>query len=244
MAEYDKYANSWIYNLGDKLGDIIILSVLWFVFSIPIITIGPASAALYYAVVRRFRLGCHSPFQDFLHGFRQNWKQGILLTLIYIIYGLLVALDIVFAQRGIGNVNLPSIYGQVAYVLLLPIAFTLPYVFPYLSRFANTIKATLRHSFFLSASHFFHTLGILILMIGSAYAMPIFPPSVLVVPALCALICSYMIENDFAKIIADNPGAFVGVDTIAPLSEAIINPARSDSDAEQPTTQNEDISDA
>ena len=48
MAEYDKYANSWLYNLGDKLGDMIILSVLWLIFSLPIITIGPASAALYY----------------------------------------------------------------------------------------------------------------------------------------------------------------------------------------------------
>ncbi|NLT11716.1 MAG: YesL family protein [Clostridiaceae bacterium] len=209
MAEYDKYANSWLYNLGDKLGDMIILSVLWLIFSLPIITIGPASAALYYAVVRRFRLGYSGTIHDFLRGFRQNLKQGVALTLIFIIYGSLVALDILFARRGIGNFKLPSFYGQVAYVLLLPMAFTLPYVFAYLSRFSNTVKATLRDSFFLSASHFFHTLGILILVIGSAIVMPLFPPAALVVPALCALICSFMIENDFAKIIADNPGAFI-----------------------------------
>lgn len=242
MAEYDKYANSWLYNLGDKLGDIILLSVLWFVFSIPIITIGPASAALYYAVVRRFRLGYNTPFKDFLHGFRQNLKQGIIITLIYIVYGLFVALDILFAQRGIGNIKLPSFYGQIAYVLLLPIAFTLPYVFPYLSRFTSTIKTTFRNSFLLASSHFIHTLGILVLMIGSAFAMPLFPPSILVVPAICALICSYMIENDFSKIIADNPGAFVASESTGPLAEEDASLSESDTLPEIKRMRKEDPS--
>lgn len=149
MPSYESYSKNYLFILAGHLADVMILSLLWLLFSIPIVTIGPSTAALYYATTKHFNDSSEKPLQDFLHSFKQNVKQGILLTLIYLVYGGLLAFDVYVAKNGFHGITLPALYEQVAYALTLPIVFTLPYVFPYLSRFNNTIKETLKHCFFL-----------------------------------------------------------------------------------------------
>jgi uncharacterized membrane protein YesL len=199
MPSYESYSKNYLFILGGHLADMMILSLLWLVFSIPIVTTGASTAALYYATTKHFNDASEKPFQDFFHSFKQNLKQGILLSLIYLVYGGLLAFDIYVARNGFRGITLPAIYEQIAYVLTLPIVFTLPYVFAYLSRFNNTIKETLKHCFFFCATHILHTLILLLLVIASGIAMALFPPCALVVPALCAYLCSHYIEKDFRQ---------------------------------------------
>jgi uncharacterized membrane protein YesL len=199
MSSFDKITKSYLYSLGGKLADFMILSVLWLIFSIPVVTMGASSAALYYAINRRFAHKSEAAASDFMHSFKQNLKQGTLLTLIYLGYGSILAFDIYAARNGINGSTLPEIYEQIAYVLILPIAFTLPYVFAYLSRFDNTVKEILRHCFFFCATHLLHTIAILLLVLTSGAAMFFFPPCALVVPAVCAYLCSIYIEKDFRQ---------------------------------------------
>lgn len=201
MSSFDKITKSYLYSLGGKLGDMMILSVLWLLFSLPVVTMGTSSAALYYAINRRFSHKSEAAASDFMHSFRQNLKQGIFLTLIYLGYGSILAFDIYAARNGINGTTLPEIYEQIAYVLILPVAFTLPYVFAYLSRFDNTVKEILRHCFFFCATHLLHTIIILLLVLASGAAMVFFPPSALVVPAICTYLCSKYIEMDFRQAI-------------------------------------------
>ena len=199
MPSYESYSKNYLFILGGHLADMMIISLLWLVFSLPVVTLGASTAALYYATTKHFNDSSGKPFGDFIHSFKQNLKQGILLTLIYLVYGGLLAFDIYVARNGFRGITLPSIYEQVAYVLTLPVIFTLPYVFAYLSRFNNTIKETLKHCFFFCATHILHTLIILMLVIASGAAMVLFFPCVLVVPALCAYLCSHYIEKDFRQ---------------------------------------------
>jgi len=199
MSSFEKFTQNRFFIFGEKLGVLIMLSSLWLLFSLPLVTIGASTAALYYAVIKRFDHDSETPLQDFIFSFRQNLRQGIILTLIYLIYGALIAFDIYAARNGFNGQRLPAFYEQIAYVLLLPIAFTLPYVFSYLARFSNSIKETIKLSFMFSATHFMHTAGILLLMIASIAVMVLFPPSVLLVPVICIYLCSRMIEKDFAQ---------------------------------------------
>lgn len=197
MSLYDRLTQSKFYSLGDKLGDLIILSLLWVLFSLPIVTIGASTAALYHATTRRFCHESRTPGKDFLRSLRMNLRQGTILTLIYLIYGGIIAFDIYIARNGLGEFTLPAFYEQVAYVLLLPIIFSLPYVFAYLSRFTNTILTTMKHSAVFSIMHPVHTLGLLLIAAVCAGVMIVFPPSVLLVPVTGAYLCSKWIERDF-----------------------------------------------
>ncbi len=201
MSVYDKLTHSKLYALGDKLGDLIILSLLWVLFALPVVTIGASTAALYHATSRRFCHDSQTPRQDFMRSLKQNLRQGILITLIYLVYGAFIAFDIYAARNGIGSVKLPALYEQIAYALILPIVFTLPFVFAYLSRFSNTIRNTFKHSFFFCASHPIHAVGMLLLSIISGALMIVFLPSVLLVPVTCAYLCSKWIEKDFDEVI-------------------------------------------
>jgi uncharacterized membrane protein YesL len=176
-----------------------IISSLWIIFSLPVVTMGAATAAMYYATFHCVRNDESSPIEKFWHSFKDNLKQGSILTIIYLVYGAVVALDIYAARNGIGGVQLPELYEMAAYVLLLPIAFTLAYIFPYISRYTNTIKGSLFNSFLFSAIHFLHTLVLLLIAAVSIFICYVFPPALLIVPALTALIGSLMIEKDFAQ---------------------------------------------
>ena len=80
-----------------------------------------------------------------MRSLKQNLRQGILITLIYLVYGAFLAFDIYAARNGIGNVKLPAFYEQVARVdppdrLYSP-------VFAYCRGFEHDPKY-IKHSFF------------------------------------------------------------------------------------------------
>ena len=54
--------------------NIIYVSVLWILFSIPIITIGASSTALYYTVTKVIRHGRSYIFREFWQSFKSNLK--------------------------------------------------------------------------------------------------------------------------------------------------------------------------
>ena len=49
-------ADSGIGKALTKIGELVILSILWFVTSLPVITIGVSTTALYYAMVKSVRM--------------------------------------------------------------------------------------------------------------------------------------------------------------------------------------------
>lgn len=200
MTSYDKYQNNRFFKLGGKLGDVMILSLLWLLCSLPVVTVGASTAALYFSVIKCLREKTEERPKDlFFRAFRANAKQGIIATVIYLVYSALLAIDIYVSRNGMGDLTLPAIYEKIAYALILPIAFTLPFIFPCLGRYTNTLKNSFKNSFLLSATHPLHTLAILLITAAGMLVSVLFPPLVTVVPALCALLCSLMIEKDFEQ---------------------------------------------
>ena len=71
-----------VFRMLSKGVDFVGLSLLWLLLCIPIVTIGPATAALYYTVVKVFRQKKEDAFRTYLKAFQENLKQGILVTLV------------------------------------------------------------------------------------------------------------------------------------------------------------------
>ena len=72
-----------------KIRDWMFLSVLWLVCSIPVITVGVSTTALYYVTLKMAKNEEVPVFKSFFKSFKDNLKQGILLTLIVLIVGAL-----------------------------------------------------------------------------------------------------------------------------------------------------------
>ena len=143
--DFDSIIGSKLYVWAEKISVYIILSALWILFCIPVLTAGASTTALYYAVTKRSLKESESPARDFWHSFKDNLGQGIILHLIYSIYIALCVFNIVFANRGFGGVTLPQWYFPIAIILTLPVIFSYPFVFPCLARFKNSITACHMH---------------------------------------------------------------------------------------------------
>ena len=59
-------ADNKLFILMSKIFDVMVLGLMWLVFCIPIITIGPASTAMYYTMVKVIRRERSYLFKEFL----------------------------------------------------------------------------------------------------------------------------------------------------------------------------------
>ena len=77
--------------------NLLLLSCMWLVASIPLLTIGPATAALYYVAQKIAQGENPHVFRCFVKSFRDNLKQGLLLGLIFGAAAVLMYYDYVFS---------------------------------------------------------------------------------------------------------------------------------------------------
>lgn len=144
-----------------RVADLMILNILWLLCCIPIVTIGASTSALYYATLKIVRKEDSYPTRMFFHSFKQNLKQGIVFTFIFLVLGLLLFFDIqiVIAIGG----TMGKIFTGIFVILAVMLAMTASYTFPVLAQFDNTVKGTLKNSLLMSICHLPYTLVIVIL---------------------------------------------------------------------------------
>ena len=188
-------AESTLYEGLTTIVDIIFVGLLWVFVSIPVITIGPASTALYYSVTKCIRKGRGRIGATFFSSFKANFKQGTAIWLIYIAYVGVGIAD--FCALRVLGVPDASLLGSLSKLFFLPAILTLPWVFAFLSRFENTVKGTLKFVGYLTLRHFGRTLLLIALLGGCAVVVWLLPILVWLLPAVCCLAMSYLIEPVF-----------------------------------------------
>lgn len=188
------------FTLLAKICDILFLSVVYVVLCLPVITIGPASTAMYYATVKVIRRERGYLFREFFRSFKMNFKRaaivGVGLTIIYII----LAVDLYSSWTSVkDNANMPSIFlGIYIAIGLLLTCFTI-YVFPILSRFDMTIKQLIKAAAFMSMRHLPFTIVMLVVTIGSIIGFLYMPILIFILPAVSVLLNSLLMERILKK---------------------------------------------
>ena len=84
--------NSPFLSFLQKVLDILLLGILWIVCSLPLISIAASSAALYHSTVKVVKKEYGSLFSDFFTTFRDNFKSGILLSVLHLLSTALIVL--------------------------------------------------------------------------------------------------------------------------------------------------------
>lgn len=183
-----------------KVWDLIWLNILWVVCCIPIVTIGPATTALYYAVVKVIRRERGYVTREFFHSFKDNLKLGSLSTIVYLIlaYILYVDFTFAFAKKNEGATTGEFLVAGFIAVTTI-IVFTLVFTYPILSRFTLNFKGLFKTSFLISMKHFPTSFFLTVLVVACGLGIYIMPLFLFVVPSLCCLINSLLIERVFKK---------------------------------------------
>ncbi len=141
------------------VGDLVILTLLWTVCSIPLFTIGAATTGMYYVLTRRLSDREGYIGKDFFKSFRQNFVQATLLTLIVMVMAYLVYFNIM-------NLQAHSVLFPIQFVLCYELIITIIYIFPILSRFEMGTFQIIKTAVFMANRHLFTTFTCIVLFIA------------------------------------------------------------------------------
>ena len=143
--------DSPLMNGLSKLADLIWLNILATICCIPIITIGASLTALHYVVLKMVKDEEGYITRSFFKSFKENFKQATLMWLmLLVVFILLVAAFMIFRFSGI---VFPG-WCQIALIAIaVLIMFATMHLFPLLSRYENSIRATYKNSLFMGILH-------------------------------------------------------------------------------------------
>ena len=147
---------SRIVQVLSALIDLIWAGLLWLFCSLPLITVGASSTALYYAIVKSIRHERGRVSACFFHAFKTNFRQATAIWLLMVLYVLIRVGDgYAFSRMGFSENSPLIVFSR---VILLPVPLLFPWLFSFLSRFQNTVGGTIRYCLFLAVHHFGRTL--------------------------------------------------------------------------------------
>ena len=199
--------NSPVMQFLGKVFDLMILNLLWLICCIPIITIGPATTAMYYVAMKIADDEYSEVLRPFFHSFKQNFFQGIILELIFIVSGLLLFFDYRFCLLFDGTTEKimigAFIFFGVVYLVLVS------YTYPLLSQYANTIGGTIKNALVLAMSKVITALEISLLNLAPILSLFLFPEVIgwivplliFLAPAFIALLNSMLFKKVLANFI-------------------------------------------
>lgn len=143
-----------IWRFLSMLGDMIILHVLWLLCCIPIITIGPATAAAHYVAMKLVRDEGRSVIGMFVHSFRKNFRQGIILGVIFTLVGIVLGTDFYLCMYVLEESSLFQ-FVMLAALGFLTILYLIVmiYLWAVLAFFENTTRQTVVNAFLLAIAN-------------------------------------------------------------------------------------------
>ena len=193
--EHDRagYSEKYI-NFMNAVFDLLVLGILWIICSIPLVTVGAASSALYYAVVKCIKKGESYPIRSFFHSFKINLKQGSILTLILLILSGTAILNItILLNRANGNLALFMLMFYIA-VLLGVITITI-YLFAALSRYDMGCIWLMKQSAYMAVRHLGTTVMIWCMLFCIGALLYKFVFLIVLIPGPAAFVLSEFMEN-------------------------------------------------
>ena len=169
------------------------IGLYWLICCLPVITIGPATAAAYYTTMKVLRRESGDLRESFFHSFRDNLKQGIFLTIICLaIYGML---GINILSHWTDTSTLGILLKVACFFLIILFTGMAHYLFPALSRFRLSNGKLLVMSLQMSIRFLLSTFILDCYLVAMIYSLSQWPWIALFVPGLWMFLISLSVEK-------------------------------------------------
>ena len=172
-----------VWRFIGKFWDVLVVNLLWIICSIPIVTIGASTTAMYYVTLRLVRDEDGYTIRSFFKSFKDNFKQATAIWLIFLAVGLILGFDLYFVLT------------MMAYSTLRTVMTTV-----FLALFYNPVKKTIFNAFFMSIRHIFYTIGIVVMdVVLVLLTLTMIPQLLMFGVALIAFVNSFFLNAVFKK---------------------------------------------
>lgn len=172
------------------------LNLIWFACSIPIVTVGASTTALYYVMLKLARGEEGNVTTMFFRAFKENFKQATILWLIMLAGGIFLGLDgyILANLRKTAAGPLAVFWTILLAVVIAAAVFyviVLIYLFPLVASVRNTNRAMLKNSFLIGAHYLFCTIVVFLIHFAVFFVtVRFFTPLILLGEGLSAMLSS------------------------------------------------------
>ena len=191
--------DNWLWRGFGRLADFFMLSILWLVCSIPLVTVGTASIALYDTVAHCFRYDEGDMVRRFFRTFRQELLRGILLTVVWAVAAwLLNASYQIMTQLGDGSTFWSVLSVVYFVVLLIPVGMAC-WAVGLESRFAYSVKGLHKNAAIFTLAYLPRTIAIVLIFVLFYNVIIILPFMVMFLPAIMVNFQSMFMEPVFRK---------------------------------------------
>jgi len=150
-----------LYNFFSRLLDMIKLNILWFLFSLPVVTIGASTAAAFAVTLKMVDEREGYIAKQFWNAFKANLKQGIPTGLLNLFFVYALYLDFQLFHAVEGNPIIFLILGIVGSVMCFGYFI---YTYALMARYDNTLLKTIKNSMDISVKYFGRTVMIAVVI--------------------------------------------------------------------------------
>jgi len=187
--------DGWFITFLTKLGEMIMLSLVWGLTCIPIVTFGTATSSLYYATVKNIRRSRGYPIREYFASFKRCFWSGLTISVIAVIW-FAVLLRLYMIAVSFGGSQGTFLVRVYTVIMAITVAH-LMYVFPAMSRFDRGAEDIMKLAFVMMFRFWYFTLVMLAGLVAVAFVFIRLLPMPLVVfmPAVIAYLYSFMIEK-------------------------------------------------
>ena len=176
--------NSPLIRILTKIANLILVSVFFVLGCLPVITVVTSASAMYYTVHQVVNGTGDGVTKAFFMAYKENFKKGILLSLIAVASGALLTFDLYF-----GYMNWQKDLFAMAYFFIgIPLAFIwlslavfLPVVF---SRFDGTCGVILQMTAYFASRNILRTFLMLLVLALMIFLVDYYPVFLLVLPGV------------------------------------------------------------
>ncbi len=150
-----------------KFWNLIILNMIYVLFCIPIVTIGPATAGM-TKILRNYAREEHAfVWGDFIETFKKNFKQAFLYSVVDLFVTAFLVLDLLSVQ------NVPNRIIVVLSMAAILLSFTIwtfmrYYIYPMMITFKLTFRQLLKNAFIFCWAGFIRNLFLTVFLVFSA----------------------------------------------------------------------------
>jgi uncharacterized membrane protein YesL len=209
-----------VFKFANLIADMVILSFLTIIFSIPLITAGASITAAYYVATRRISDKEGYIIKDFFAAFKREFLRTTIIFAVLLLSAFILLWNILLVFVD-GNVVIgsttDSIFLALQFVVLFEVLLIALYIFPIASRFDMKKKELLKTAFFMANKHILSTLAMLIVLAGLIlFVLIVFEAFVFLIPGIYVYLSSYLFMRIFRKYRPeiDSPYTHIGLDPL------------------------------
>lgn len=186
-----------------ELADIMLVSIYWWICSLPIVTIGASTTSLFYVLGKKVRKESVYVTRDYFKSFKDNFKQSIPLSIILIIAWISSLLYCLLVWENSGNpaTGLMKIILPLAIVFIFETIHISLYACAVFSRFTMKTYGIFTTSFVLVHRHLLTTIIHTVILCVAVLLLMRAPFLILIMPGAIVGVISFFIQPIFTRYI-------------------------------------------